>query len=944
MAKKEKNTTNSATNRQNYDEQAYLRAVEKLQYGDIFNLSNSAFEALRAVVAARDPNHPALERANLRLKNFEDENNLKTNDARVYVENAKALDEIGNKISYEQMLDENEDIKGFVNQVDIVETFEKDGKLETRALSAKEKNEHLALLWKAAFEEAKLSRYGDKVFAKRSKESKKKAIQKDVSDVFASKLVMSRIGSAFEKPTKAERKVGSDEFYAYTKRQGAIAREAMKMPETGTRIQINSNQILASVADTSAKVDTYFNVLHRKANRLGGDARVALNGVAAGIKSKWQKVEKIANAISQNRYEIFRNLKKNFNDNKVQTITNLAATGALTLTAAISAAAIPAALGAYGLLMAANPWVMPLVTETRKIKRERSEQNLEPLSFSERWKLAKQNKLSKTIVNENGEEVENKERKKYIRRATITSSIALVSFGALSTAVANANRAANAVDMAKTALKDSGLIRIVSPIVAQANDEVFAEVRLSKAKKLEQDSIAAQKELLEAQGEARQARIGLIVGTSLVLGVREGGKLIADAVQNSGVMEEMSKALESVRGSDWPDLGRPNWDVQDATPVMLRDVDVNDGANLGELTDDLSVGAVEPMETDMELFPREYSQDLGITQKQYNILMSRLPGIMKDFDDVSLDRAYLNMNDEFIANFEGKTKMEVFYDLMALARNSRRSQLVLGNAESGFYINTPTERVAITDEGIIEQAKQALANGDKVYISRLHGREFLKGQFENLKLDGMTDEKMSQIIEISMNTYDSSEVGDATQQIRALFPDMDKAQISKVSQIVNYNRRFEANGKTLEDLFTAVGCGEKLKDGKAANDLIDNAQAILRQSKGPARIVGQNVECNDTVVHIIGGKKVVQEVVEEQYTPTTKAMKVDISEQKAEVSTKVSEVKPLEDMPERAKARHAIVNDQKQIYEGTAKLDRKGRFIQESATGTRVAEKLENGR
>jgi len=940
MAKKTANTTNSATNRPNDDEQAYLRAVEKLQYGDIFNLSNSAFESLKAIVAARDPNHPALERANLRLKNFEDENNLKTDDARVYVENAKALDEIGNDISYEQMLDENEDIKGFVNQVDIVETVEKDGKQETRVLSAKEKNEHLALLWKAAFEEAKLSRYGDRLFARRPKEGKKKSLQKDVSDVFASKLVMSSIGSAFEKPTKAERKIGSDEFYSYTKRQAAIAREAMKMPETGTRVQINSNQILASVADTSAMVDSYVGVLRRKANRLGGDARVALNGVAAGIKSRWQKVEKIANAISQNRYEIFRSLKKNFNDNKVQTISNLAATGALTLTAAISAPAIPVALGAYGAYMAAASWVHPIITEARRIKRERNEQNLEPLSFKERWKLAKQNKLSKTVVNENGEEVENKERKKYIRRAAITSSIAIVSFGALSTAVSKANKAANAVDMTRRALKDSGLIRIVAPIVAQANDEVFAEVRLAKAKKLEQDGMAAQKELLEAQGEARQARIGLVAGVGLALGVRAGSQLISNALQNSGVMEEMSKALESVRGEDWPDLGRPDLPAARDNvvgPLVLTEADP-------DLEADISAAAIEPMETDMELFPREYSKDLGITQKQYNILMSRLPGIMKDFDEVSLDRAYLNMDGEFMANFEGKAKMEVLYETLALARNSRRSQIVLGNAESGFYINTPTQRVAITDEGIIEQAKQALANGDKVYISRLHGREFLKGQFENLKLDGMTDEKMSQIIEISMKTYDSSEVGDATQQIRALFPDMDKAQISKVSQIVNYNRRFEANGKTLESIFNAIGCGEKIEDGKAANDLIDNAQAILRQSKGPARIVGQNVECNDTVVHVIGGKKVAQTVVEESYTPTTKAMKVDIPEQKAEVETSFDKVEELKPLPERPGARHAIVNNQRQIYDGTAKLDKNGRFIQEDATGTSIAKKLENGR
>lgn len=961
MAKKKSEV---AANLEKVDK-AHTNLLNIATSGDISNLTESELLTLRSIVEATDLNHPALRRlddrlSELRTAAFEAENNLQTNESSVYTDNAEAIDEISEGYSYENMLDADKDIKEVVGNFVVTDEVETEGGVVNAPVKPETKNAYLKLLFEAAKKEAALSLYGNEEFHKQSKEEKAKTLREEANDVYMSRIATIKLGSVIEKPKGKECEIGSEEFRAYTKRQADQARLLFSSSFKGGKSNVKVSQILASVADTASNVDNYVGALRQKADKLTGEARHSLKSLEARITSGWKKVEETANHISNNRYEIFRNVKKSvragFHDNKIQTITGLAAVIAMR---AGMAASVPWALGAYGAYMAASGYVMPIIAEMRKLKREAKEENREPLSFKERLKMAIHKKWDKTIVNEQGQEIENPERKKYLRRARITAGIGLVGFTGL------AGLTASGAAVAGKAVANTWLLRTGAPITAQGVDLRFAKKRRREAKAAlkESDNEKTQKEFLGAQQEVNNARLGFYLGLAL----SGGSQGMSHALQNSGVMEQVSETLQGmhifgngaevadnmqdvVSNSDWPKMDTPNWEVQDAEPVMLRGVNVevsvdsSDISNLDESQLKLSAEAIEPMPNDAELFPREYSQDLGITQKQYNILMSRLPGIMKDFDDVSLDRAYLNMNDEFMANFEGKTKMEVFYETLALARNSRRSQVVLGNAESGFYVNTPTERVAITDEGIIEQAKQALANGDKVYISRLHGREFLRGQFENLKLDGMNDEKMSKIVEIAMKTYDSSEVGNATNQIREVFPDLSKAEVSKISEIVNYNRRFEANGKTLESIFNAIGCGEKIEDGKAANDLIDNAQAILRQSKGPARIVGQNVECNDTVVHIIGGKKVVQTVVDERYTPTTKAMKANISESKAEVDVKLDKTKDIPPLPERQGARHGIINNQKQIYDGTAKLDGRGRFIQEDATGTRIATKLENQR
>ena len=251
---------------------------------------------------------------------------------------------------------------------------------------------------------------------------------------------------------------------------------------------------------------------------------------------------------------------------------------------------------------------------------------------------------------------------------------------------------------------------------------------------------------------------------------------------------------------------------------------------------------VLPEPVEFERFPTEWNENLGISERRFNIMMSRLNnGKIADFDAQSLDRAYMNMDDEFMSHFEGKTKMQVFYDYVELARNGQRHQYVLGNAEHGFFINTPTGRHAITDEGVIEQAKKALANGEKLLISRLHGRSFLQEQFENVKIDGMTEEKMNQVIEIAMHTYDPNQVSGATAEIHKLFPDLTGAQLKVVREIVDYNRAYEQNGELMDQIGRALGCGEK--DGidyAAAAALLDKRHAILSLSNGPSRPISQN--------------------------------------------------------------------------------------------------------
>ncbi len=890
MAKENKQVTYDSI--EEVIEAEYKNTVELLENGNIFDLTDAQLSNLMAVVAARDPNHPALKRAEERLAQFKAENNLEENDYKIYEENAEFVDDVAEHYGYEEMVSEDKDIKSFVDQVEVTETVVEDGKTEERPLSIEKKNEYLAALFKATQEEAKLSFYGDKEFNKKRKTDKTKAVKGTIKDLFVTKLITTATGSALETPTAAEQEVGSNAFKEYIKRQAKVARQTIRKFGDAGKVAIKTDQILASIADGASKVDNYVGVLRQKASKLSEKGHVALNNLAARVKTGWQQVEKTANYVSENRYEIYKNLKKgvknNFKDNKVQTISNLAATAALSLAATAGAPVTAVALGAYGVYMAAGSWVHPLITETRKIARERKEAGLEPISFKERWKIAKTNKLAKTVIDpETGQEIENKERKKYIRRAAVTTGIAVVSFGLLSRAVAKASRAANAADLVKGTLKDSGLVRIAAPIAAQATDYGFAKARVAQAKKAAklENSAAAQKELLEAKGESRQAAIGLVAGVALAVGVRAGSQYISSSISgivshvqglggSENVAAEAAHSVASTSGQapyiGWQEgdmFWKPENDSVSSGHIMLEGVDL-DGAEA-----DIDTSSAAATEVDVEVseadfaqykFPMEYSEDMGISKRQYNAMMSRMPGILRDYDGATPDRLWNNVNDEFMSHFEGKTKMQAIYETLALARNSRRSQLVLGNSESGFYINTPTGRAPITDEGIIAQAKEALANGDKIYVNRLHGREFLRGQFENLKLEGMTDEKMSEAVEISMQVYDPSKasVSEAAEKIHELFPDMSAKELAKVSEIVKYNVRFEQNGETLEDLLKAMGCGDELKNPGAANDLLVQTNEILGRSTGSAMPIGQDQNCEDVVVHIVKGHKVVEPVYE----------------------------------------------------------------------------------
>ena len=132
----------------------------------------------------------------------------------------------------------------------------------------------------------------------------------------------------------------------------------------------------------------------------------------------------------------------------------------------------------------------------------------------------------------------------------------------------------------------------------------------------------------------------------------------------------------------------------------------------------------------------------------------------------------------------------------------------------------------------------------------------MQEQFENVKIEGMTNEKMNQAIEIAMKAYNPNQVSGATAQIHALFPDMSKAQLAQVRSIVDYNRAYDQNGALMEQMERALGCGDKDNmDYKAVDKLLNRRAEILAQSKGMARPISQNAsDCpkGSKMLHVIG--------------------------------------------------------------------------------------------
>ena len=739
--------------------------------------------------------------------------------------------------------------KGYVNKiidrVDIYETHSETG--EQVVLDEARKKDCLNML----FEKSKLEAFAvlleDEQYMRMSDKDKKEKFRSDVDDRFFANVAQVTMSSSVVAPEGKELEIGSPEQLSYVKRLSAQFQDKLaKVINTDERLKLNLDHVLVSVADTADKIEDYCADLKQRAkqvkNKLTTKGAEKLRNAIDYVANKKTRLEDRANKISNGKY---KKIAQIFRENKFKIASNAIATGALALSGYGTVALV-----AYGLYMAADAWISPVVNEAQKIKDQRKEANMVPISFRERWHEARA-KL--------------KNDGKYKRKAITTSAIAALSFGALA-------YAAPALQAADGIRKGFVLARMGISNMAQATETGYTGLNALRHKG---DEIA--------QKEFKSAAKGLGIGV-VVSGASLGLRALAENVDLEDIKKYFGDVKEWAKGLFHRDHGVSEEIVRTSTggdgklwydPQLMQD-----GTGVAPEGSAAPVEDVDLQpEVEIERFPTAWNEKLGIDEKRFNIWRTRINnGKIADFDAQSLDRAYMNMNNDFVSHFVDKsrlhemlekgiisqevydntanldafpsrwsesmgiskeeydtimsnTRFRTLYDYTEIMRNGRRHQDVLGNAEHGFYINTPTGRQPITDEGIIAQAKAALENGDRLLVTRLHGRAFLREQFENMHIDGMTDEKMNKAIEIAMHTFDGNQVKGATGEISSLFENLSSKQVQTISKIVDYNREFEQYGEAMTQMKDAL-CDKTdgMQYDKVGNLLHDRAPILARSN------------------------------------------------------------------------------------------------------------------
>ena len=726
-------------------------------------------------------------------------------------------------------------------RVDIYQKDEKTGK-ETLVSDASQKEDLFKAMYFGGRLEAEQALVQSKTFYKATPEQKKEMALGAIEDNVLAKIYCAAAVAAVEEPKDDEAEIGTSAYYKYTKRQADKCRNLAKdVIASDKRIKITTDAILLSTAATAAKTNAFSEKLRHVAKSFDDDVRQKLNEVAMHFTKRKAALEQFADKASKGRYSevvkpvvkaIVKNGPDSIKDNIFKLGTNLAIAVGAAAALKTGLIAAPVLAFGYGLYYGLSSLYWPVNIEARKARRLAKQAN-KPITWKEAWSNGWKNATqSKEVIKiRKGKEVV-KKRNPYITRSIINLALGIGGGVVLSKIFKAKEAVTNVVDIAKEAVEAAEvakkqtlgflLFKGLTPSAAQLADAGVTFATGYHDPNLRQ----------RARWEAGTALIG--AGISTVILGSEYSSVILDAGGNS-----LGEGIQSAGDS----ILLTGDSIQSAGDSIQSTLNLHDVAEGG-------LGDVAPVAP--EPFPTVYSKDFGIEKWRFDEMMRNINnGKIEDFDPQALDRAYMNMDEEFMSNFEGKTKMQVFYDIAELSRNGRRHQIVLGNAENGFFINTPTGRHPITDEGIIAQAKEALKNGDQLLVSRLHGREFLREQFENVNIEGMTDEKMSKAIEIAMETYNHNQVAGATAEIRELFPDMNKDQVAMVSKIVDYNRRFDENGEQLEQLLRAIGCDEK--DGidyEASKDLLNQREAILKMSDKQTRLSSRTPGCDEVMTHV----------------------------------------------------------------------------------------------
>lgn len=836
---------------------AVLQGETMAMMKGVDGFSQSKIQDALKIVKEQDPDNPILKAYLQQVENFEKANNLQSNDAEVYDQNSKDAAFSLNGYTFDKFTADknNKDIAGYIDNAEVTDS--ESGKV----LEGQERKDYLSLIFEGAKLKAETSLSGNEDFAKMKKAEKIKVFKAEVKTIFFADFARSAIASELETPTTLEQRVGTKEYKAYIMRQSQKASEVFqKIVDGGKKIKIKTDAILASCADTAAQTEQYIKGLRLKAQQLAANAaQSAKNGAqkaSDNIRNDFNKIadrlqkhknnfEQLANNVSKNRYEIFKNIKGSFSDNKIKLFGNVAANAAFgywtaaVASGAVAGAAAPVlvpAVAAYAVYHAAGSWVYPVVAEMRKINRKKREAGEPTLPFKQALKQAWKNKMDSR-----------KDKRTYIISGVVNTALAAGGLAWLKDGLEAADAAATLTD----GVKDGLNVTLASSIAETRHAISMGRAGAATMAQLADAGVAygvsvADPENLEKKAEAKQTAIAALVGMGFNaafqgIGFARGHNASSDVLSpevetpapavsdaaNDTANEASSAPKNGFFKGLWSKMfganEADNASTASASNPTGSDVNAPNPANVDEAPEvesNAPAEAAQPetAETDnmTGLFPKEYNKDMGISETQYNTLVKTTEGTLKAAtgEEITLDRAYSNLNSA-MDNFEDKTKEEIMYKYNRLYAFMRKAY----NVGDGTLRETPS------------------------------GREYLTSRFSNISISGMNDEKMTQLVNYAMeNTYaDKAELKDG---LNNLFPEgLSNKDMTSLVTAIHSNQRFNQYQSEMEALTKLLGCGEQInaEQAKAINNMLDNTDALLATGKAHTQLTGLSLakDCHD---------------------------------------------------------------------------------------------------
>ena len=424
------------------------------------------------------------------------------------------------------------------------------------------------------------------------------------------------------------------------------------LQEKPEKTKISVDTVLASVSDSWRKLGNFISHLKEK-----------------GFNSKFvKKVENYKSSFNEKMKKGFgkawqyaKEAANSFVNTKHQFAWNLAATAAVTaVSVACPTAAIPA-LKAYAMYTGASGLIFPFVNKktarmreaNKKLKALQAQDNVDQETFEATQKEADSWKGRRGLKRAISEVfTSDRERKTYYIKAATSLVVGGLTYGIAGSA---AGTVANAATVAATRVKQS-LTRAAGSVGAQ-----FATLVSAYVQKIRHPSE-------EAQKFVRQSWIGLGLGTVIA-----GAAAWWQMERLDNLSGNNADALAGQEGAARGGANLNNEQTADSVAAQQN------GGQAGDVAQDApQLTETEQFYNDYEA-PMEWSEDMGISEREYNWLRKTLGGVYataegaEHFNTPQVDsdliyqdymRNLATYMHEHPEQFEGQQPIKVLHDIM----------------------------------------------------------------------------------------------------------------------------------------------------------------------------------------------------------------------------------------------------------------------------------------